>query len=241
AEAVIEERRLELLVVDRTTDQQPRDTVLEQTPAAGAEVPLSTEVRVVVSNGALIKVPSLIGRPFATARKITDQLRLVLQATGIVFSTLPQGRVVSQEPQSGTEVDAGALIRVQTSRGPAPTVVVPNFIGMGVSQASIAASRVRLRLTNDGTIASAAVKGTVVSQNPVAGKQVASGSAVSVQVSDGKLVFVPNLIGQKPATAKQILAAADLRIEMDDPISSNVAKGLVASQIRALFQGHLQG
>src|SRR5271170_1832071 len=82
-----------------------------------------------------------------------------------------------------------------SSKSGAKTVSVPNVVGMSQAAATTAITGAGLTLGTVTMASSATVaSGDVISQSPVAGASVASGSAVNLTVSTGPaLVSVPDV------------------------------------------------
>jgi beta-lactam-binding protein with PASTA domain len=103
---------------------------------------------------------------------------------------IPAGSVVSSAPAAGVEVSPGTQVDYVVSRGPeptpsptptpAPTVVVANYVGLTVQQATIQAldQGLEARFTPAG----APAYWVVVDQRPAAGETVAFGSDLRLGV-----------------------------------------------------------
>jgi beta-lactam-binding protein with PASTA domain len=109
---------------------------------------------------------------------------------------------------------------------------VPNVIGRSSASAQSLISGQNLAVGAVTTQPSSSVaKGIVISSNPGAGEQVASGSRVSLVVSSGQQVTtatVPDLAGQSLASAQASITGQDLVVgAVSTQPSSSVAKGVV--------------
>jgi beta-lactam-binding protein with PASTA domain len=112
---------------------------------------------------------------------------------------------------------------------PPPQVAVPNVVNLAQAAATTA-------ITNAGLVASASQAasttvpiGTVISQNPVAGTQVASGSSVGIVVSTG--VTVPNVVNLTQAAATIAITNASLNVgTVTTASSATVPSGSVISE-----------
>ncbi|MBW4029052.1 MAG: protein kinase [Acidobacteria bacterium] len=112
----------------------------------------------------------------------------------------------------------------------------PSVTGLTTSEASSLVKSDGLKMHVTGTVASATVKaGSIISQSPAAGSNVAGGSTLSVTVSSGPAgapVNVPtNLIGKTCAAATSVLAALHVTATCPSTasiVSATAAKGLVA-------------
>jgi YVTN family beta-propeller protein len=139
-----------------------------------------------VSTGPLppgVLVPSLVGdTQTAATAAITGAGLVAGMVTQQANSSIAPGSVISQVPAAGAFVGANALVGMVVSSG----VAVPNVTGQTQAQASTAISSAGLVL---GTVAhqmsSTVPSGSVISQSPDAGVNVAGGVAVNLVVSSG--------------------------------------------------------
>jgi len=96
--------------------------------------------------------------------------------------------VISESPAAGTSVASGAAVSLVVSSGaPPPTpVAVPNVVGQTQAAATSAISGAGFTVGAVAQESSTTVaSGSVISQNPAAGADSASGSAVDLVVSTG--------------------------------------------------------
>lgn len=147
------------------------------------------------SNENEVEVPSVVGMSRESAGIALAVARLAVgsvteQDTG---GTVPTGQVISQNPPSGTLVTPGSSVTLIVAGSPAqPTV--PNVVGMTQSAAQSAIMSAGLAVGSVTQQNNASVPiGQVISQNPPAGTQVASGSSVSLSVSIGSAQPVLNV------------------------------------------------
>jgi hypothetical protein len=93
--------------------------------------------------------------------------------------------VITQNPIAGTQVVLGTAVALVVSSGPLQ-VATPNVVGLTQAEASSALTDAGLTVGAISTASSATVPwGSIMSQNPVAGAQVATGTAVALVVSTG--------------------------------------------------------
>ena len=143
-----------------------------------------------------VSVPNVVGLTQAAAQAAITAAGLAVGAiTTANSSTVPQGAVISQNPASGASVAAGSAVAIVVSLGPAPvTVAVPNVVGL--TQAAAQSAIVGAGLTvgaitsaNSATVPS----GSVISQSPIGGASVVTGSAVAIVVSLGPAIGGPTV------------------------------------------------
>src|SRR6185503_3460477 len=159
---------------------------------AGTQVPTGSAVALVVSSGPpQLTVPILANLPHAAP---TSALTSAALTTGIISTasstTVPAGSVISQNPTAGTQVPTGSAVALVVSSGPA-LVTVPSVVNWTQAAATSALTSAALTTGIISTASSTTVSaGSVISQNPTAGTQVPTGSAVAIVVSSGPPLVV---------------------------------------------------
>ena len=94
------------------------DTVTDQTPAGGAIVPNSAEIILYLGaekSGEKCIVPNVVGDSAATANQKIVNAGLIMGVSGATNASSSTVRAISQSIAAGTEVEAGAVVRVQFS------------------------------------------------------------------------------------------------------------------------------
>jgi len=180
-----------------------------------------------------VAVPNVVGLTQASATTLITGAGLVVGTlTNIASNTVPAGDVISETPTAGTLVSAGSPVNLVISTGPAQ-VAVPNVVGLTQAAATTAITGAGLVLGTVTTASSNAVlAGNVISESPVAGTMVNSGSAVNLVVSSGPAqVAVPNVVGLTQAAATTAITGAGLVLGTVTTASSNaVPAGNVISE-----------
>ena len=97
--------------------------IISQTPPAGTEVPKGSVVEYVISLGAeSVAVPNVIGDSENAALSTLQSAGFEVQVEREYSSSYGAGKVISQNPTSGTKVEKGATVTITISLGsPAPT------------------------------------------------------------------------------------------------------------------------
>ena len=129
-----------------------------------------------------------------TQAAATAALQAVNLVVGVITQAsdpvVPAGSVISQNPVAGTTVFVGSAVNLVISTGPGViNVIVPDVTGLTQAAATAALQADNLVV---GVITQASdpvvPAGSVISQNPVAGTTVVSGSAVNLVISTGPAV-----------------------------------------------------
>ena len=152
--------------------------------------------------GREVSVPQLTGKTKEEAEEILKSRGLKLRVSTSRFSSdVAEGRILEQNPPSGTRLKVDRTVKVLLSLGER-RFAVPNLIGTSVRAAQLTLSQRRLTLGDTlYTHTSEGDPSTVVYQSPKAGTQEGSDPTVSIMISLGapsEYFIMPDLIG-KPA------------------------------------------
>lgn len=169
--------------------------IITQTPSAGTTTKSEvTDIEVVISSGIpdndTVYMPSLIREDYRTAEtKLKNDYGVEVTLGERVYSdTIDEGLIVSTDPVAGSPLTEGQTVTLYVSKGPEVTTVpMPSLIGMTEDQAKEALEQLDLELGSCITVASSEKEGTVVYQSVKADDNVAPGTVVYLQVSDGSL------------------------------------------------------
>ena len=157
------------------------DRVIRQSVRGGSQAPQGSEVNLVVSRGPAPKpVPDVVGLAAERATERLEDAGFVVSADSEYSRKVDEGKVISQRPRSGNELQPGSTVSIVVSLGP-PEFPMPNVVGMG-RDAAVAELRA-LGLLVDVAIVPGHDGGQVVFQEPSAGTIVEVGDTVSIYVA----------------------------------------------------------
>jgi eukaryotic-like serine/threonine-protein kinase len=153
-------------------------------------------------------VPDVIGADAEVARRQLERLGLeVIEGEPGFSNTVPQGRVLSVDPEAGTEMQPGGQVVLTVSRGRAP-IEVPHLIGAHIDDARAQLHHLGLEV-EEVEIESERPGGEVIHQDPGAGAGVEPGDTVRLEISDGpSTIPVPDVMGDRCGRAERTLAQA---------------------------------
>jgi serine/threonine-protein kinase len=137
----------------------PAGAVIGTIPRAYAQIPQTTPVRLIVSEGP--GLPNFVGMQVTDAQAAASAGGYTINAVANPKGSEPANTIVSQEPRPNTPITAGEVVTVHYSPGP-PTVPVPDVRGMPVAQAIQVMHQAGFRIT----INHAGPGGTVGSYSP---------------------------------------------------------------------------
>ena len=164
------------------SDSIPRGDATRTAPPGGSQADRGSDVTLFVSSGpGQVAVPEVVGQSEASAEG-------ELAAAGFTVSVSEEdsegdpGRVLSQSPGAGTEVEKGSAVSIVVSRE-APPVDVPAVVGETEAAARAALARAGFDVgVREVTVQSRDEAGLVQSQDPPAGDRARRGTSVTIVV-----------------------------------------------------------
>lgn len=234
----------------RVTSTRPPDTVVEQSPAAGASAARGSAVLMTISRGGggEVTVPRVVGLTEADAKARLTALGLSVSVSRSA-STKPKGLVVSQEPAQDSKAAKGSVVGLNVSDGPPTSTTttttgtsttpstrgpaVPRVIGMGQSQAFARLEQAGFR-ADSFPVTSTRPRGLVIRQQPAAGTRIPPRSVVRLSVSLGSgarpFRVVPDVNGMSEVDAKRLLVRVGFTVRALEQAANPAAGGVVVDQ-----------
>jgi eukaryotic-like serine/threonine-protein kinase len=155
--------------------------VIRQSVRGGSQAPQGSEVDLVVSRGPAPRpVPEVGGLAEDRATERLQDAGFLVSSAGEYSRKIAEGRVISQSPRPGSELQPGSTVSIVVSLGP-PEFPMPNVVGMA-RDAAVAELRA-LGLLVDVAIVPGKDGSRVVFQEPAAGTVVEVGDTVSIYVA----------------------------------------------------------
>jgi serine/threonine protein kinase/class 3 adenylate cyclase len=152
-------------------------------PSAAA---LARELERILRHLERVRVPDLAGLSVREARERLEAVGLsVLDRSQEHHPAVSEGRIISQSPPPGVEIEAGSPVSVGVSLGPEP-VVVPDLSGLSSPEVREALEQAGLSLGREVREPAPEIpEGCVLAQDPPAGARVPPRSPVGVTLSVG--------------------------------------------------------
>ncbi len=198
-------------------------------------------------SGRGVPVPDVVGLDQEQAQQVLRAAGFEVEIEAREYSdTVPEGRVISQDPAAGEKLKEGGKVRLVVSRG-SGKVQVPDLVGQTADYAEAKLAELELEPERQPDQYSDTVPaGSVMSQDPPAGTEVQKGSRVKYVVSKGPeppaAVTVPDLGGLTVEEARDRLAASGLALgSVSEVYSSSIPAGEVISQNPAAGQSVDEG
>ena len=178
-----------------------------------------------------VAVPSVVDKPVETAEAEIRAVGLVPESTDVA-STKEVGHVVEQSPGAEEMVPRGSRVALSISAGP-DTVELPDLTDYSEDEARTALANLNLKVGATKLVDDSGLdQGKVVSTNPEKGTSVAVGSAVSLELSSGKITAV-DVVGKSRSDAAQLLGDRGFRIKTVYVESSETEDSVIKQSIKS--------
>lgn len=218
--------------VSRKYSTDPKDSVIDQQPAAGSKVRQGSTVALVVSNGPPpVQAPNFVGMNVDDAIALAKKDGIALDTSGRgAYPGVANNVVAAQDVQPGQRLGQDTTIHATISNGvtpnAAPNASVPNVVNMkyadAISQLNGAGFTAAVKFT-----VAAENNGLIVAQDPAPGAQSAGGATVTVTLSvSGE---VPDTEGLSMTDAQATLLQNGYRI---DKVQYTPAEGADGKVVR---------
>jgi serine/threonine-protein kinase len=175
-------------------------------------------------------VPGVIGLTEDEAKSKIETAGFKYEKAGTQPSVdVPAGSVASQDPQQNTKLEKGKTISYWISSGEGK-VEVPDVTTMDQTQAAATLAKLGLEVTTKPEVNTEVEVGTVLRQNPEAGKKVDAGTTVTLTIAAASnTVKVPYLIGMMKDNAVASLTSMNLVPDVQE-VTSDQPGGTVVDQ-----------
>ena len=176
---------LTILTEQEYSDEVKKDYIIRTEPEKGAALNYGQVVKIYVSLGReLVEVPSLTNYSPEDAIRSLEDKELEYYLTEDYSSTIPVGKVASQSPEAGTEVEKGSTVTIVVSKGK-KTVKVISVIGDSESIARMTLEQLGFKVTCVEEYHATVPAGQVFDQSYPAGTELDPGSTIRLKVSKG--------------------------------------------------------
>lgn len=207
------------------------------------------------SQGNTVNMPSLLGKTYAEARTVLEELGLKIERGESEKSNqYSAGQIIAQSEESGNSVKVGTTVTVTlaaagstaSSDGTSSTgsttssttttttnskVKVPSVVGKDENAAKSAITAAGLTVGTVSEASSDTVEsGLVISQSPSANSETESNGKVNIVLSSGpNKKKVTDVIGHESSRAQSELAGDGFKVEVKETYSDDMRAGLVVS------------
>lgn len=178
------------------------------------------------------QVPSVVGLTQEAAETILVEAGFTLGQAMMEYSDqIDEDVVIAQTPEAGQSVAVGSEIVLVISLGP-KMIEVPDLVGLTetAAESSLNAAGLAVGSVNE-ELSESFDAGTVVRQDPPANTEVIPGSSVSIVISVGAGVVVPDITGLSTGDAENLLNDLGLVLgSASEEFSSLISEGFILEQ-----------
>lgn len=239
------ENNINLQVEEQYNDQFDDGKIISQNPAAGSIIKKSGFVKIFVSLGHDLTVALPLPNLMAMTRVEIDAWAAANFMTKVRMTTeydakVAAGRVIRFEINDNTVVDEvkrNTPIYIIVSKGAEPQTVVqvtvPNFKELALPQCYQFASENGIALKVLEAFDDFAPAGTIMSQSEKAEAKVKPGTEITLNVSKGKKIIVPDFAAYSKEQASVVAAGLGMTISISERYSGSRVGGLISQNVAA--------
>jgi serine/threonine-protein kinase len=163
-----------------------------------------------------VEVPDIRNLSDVNARSTLIELQLTPVTTEPQYDDdVPEGSVIEQQVDPGTELRQGERITYTLSLG-ARLVQVPDLVQVNINFARAEAERLGLEVEVQEQPSRTVTEGFIINQQPNPGARIQRGETVFFTVSIGDQVRLPNVVGKLRSEAERLIANSGLTLEYVD-------------------------
>ena len=145
-----------------------------------------------------------------------------------------EGKVYDLDFSGCSEDDftRGCTLRISISKGekPAEEVIMENYVGKTFEELQIWAESKGLKVSKVDTYSSTVASGTIIAHTPRAKEKIKTGDTITVSVSRGVAVVMPNLVGKSEEEAESWASKNESVMLATKEVFNNSPKGTVVNQ-----------
>jgi beta-lactam-binding protein with PASTA domain len=230
AETRLRDQGLSASVTAEYSNSVALGLVIAQEPSGGSSLGRGGTVHLRVSLGVKTdELDDVVGLDRQSAESVLRGRGLRVVVEEVYDARAAVGVVVAQSPPARTLVREGDTVRLSVSLGQ-PDQVVPDVRNLPENEARFRLEDLDFSVSVTREESRTVAEGYVISQTPSAGTAAKPNSTVTIRVSLGSAVTVPNVVGTRQAAAEQTLTRAGLSASVSSEYSDMVAEGYVISQ-----------
>lgn len=212
---------LNVLVDFQESDTIASGTVISADVEPGTKILSGSNVNLLVSSGTdSVEMPDVTGKPVSEAKLTLELSGFTVIAEEASSDEVPQGYVISQNPDPGVQAAKGVAVTITVSVGATDVKVkVPGIIGLEEAEATVTCIENDLSIGHITYVPSDTYpEGTVCSQSIAEGSFVGQGTVIDFEVSSGaeKHTYKCNLNVTAPTSeeAPDYIPGTDVRLRL---------------------------
>ena len=184
-----------------------------------------TVIKVSISKGPKINVPDLTKMSVGEITEWAIKNKLKLEFKDAYDDTVDEGEIIKTDKNKDDILEQGSVISVTLSRG---KLKMPKFNSM--NEFIEWADKYGIKYEEQHEFSDKVDIGEIISFSYDTGDTIKNNDSITVTISDGKKIEVPNVVGQSKNSAISKLENAGLSYSVSTKYSDSVAKDKVISQ-----------
>ncbi len=229
---------------DEYSDSIPAGTIISQSHAEGEKLGGDDVLTLVVSLGpdlsVMVPVPDLMNMTIDEVEAwVDDNLMTKVRITTEESDTVPIGKMIEYSINDnsviGTEIrrDSPLYITFSKGEGEGEAVKLPNFLTMSLEESKTFASENNIVLEIVEEFSDTVLKGNVIRQSVKAAQTVYEGDTITIYVSKGEEIRVPNFSSLSKEAAELEANTKGISLIVTQKYVMNVDEGKLVSQSAA--------
>src|SRR5262245_20555627 len=213
-------------------DDFDEQVVFDQNPPAGTKLDLGAEVILRVSSGgSTIPIPEVVGLQSTQARSLLESNGFIVKEVEEFHDVAAVGEVIDQDPPAKQDVPQGTQVTIFISKGPEP-IEIPDMTGKSEIEATNALENLGFEIAVFEEESEEVPEEHIIRTDPPAGEKLVPGNVVTLIVSTGKFIPVPDVTNMVAEDAINVLRGAGLNptIEIQELPPGDPMDGKVISQ-----------
>ncbi len=244
AEFWASENKVNVRVEKIYSDEISSGTVISQSPIAGERVGGGEFLTITISDGpdlsTMVFVPDIMSMTMAEVEAWADEnFMTTVRITTQTSDTVASGKVISFTVNDNTvladEIRRDTPFYVVFSKGKpvGEAVEVPNFLTMSVSEAEAFALEKELTLIKEEEFSETVSEGNIIRQDIKAAETVYAGDSITIVVSKGKEILVPNFYALSRELAAATASGLGIQTLVEEAYSAKEKDTLISQSIAA--------
>ncbi len=195
----------------------------------------------ITGHGEYEKVPAVTGKSIETARALLKARGFNVEVADSVYDLAqPKLSILKQSPEPEATVKKGRTVYLTINRQVAPTVIMPNLVGLSLRSAELYLQGMGLKMgdtTSKPDIARNSILNQIYNGSDIKpGSPVPIGSKINFVVGRGigeQEIDVPDLVGLTYADAQSLLGSMNITVGLPillDASIKDTAKAFISKQ-----------
>ena len=206
-------------------DSIPKGNIISTDTEVGSMVGKNSTVKLKVSRGAKIVVPSLVGK---TEKEVTDWIisnKLKVTYKDEYNAEFDSGKVCKASVNEGDVIESGTSIEIAISKG---ALKLEEF--NSIDELEEWASKYNVKININREFSDTIEAGKIINSSKKAGEVIKEDEEITITVSQGKAYTVPNVVGKTKDEASKACNNAGISCSFVYAYSNNVDNGKVIKQ-----------